>query len=144
MASNYSYSFRFFNIQRPVSTCIWRINDATRHDTTRGATHTHTHTHGARGIGACPMVSFPTWHCTGRDAPGSESTTPLNRVRGLRRCDAHKGRAFTHERRVVHSGLPPILAHLTMARAHDIRDRERHNALSLRALFVRGKFVEGK
>lgn len=73
---NYLYSFFFFSFL--ISTLktdryrhAWRTTqrrDTTRHGATRGDTYTYTYVRtgveywGTR-IGACPMVSFPTWHC---------------------------------------------------------------------------------
>lgn len=118
---NYLYSFFFFffflNIHAengPVSTRIWRTTqrrDTTRHGATRGdTTHIHIHTCaqgwniGARGSGRARWCRFLRGivRGTGRDAPGSESTTPLNPCkRSLRRTII---KVYTHPRRIHRKG----------------------------------------
>lgn len=88
-----------------------RPNDATRHDTARHeATHIHIHTCaqgwniGARGSGRARWCRFLRGivRGTGRDAPGSESTTPLNPCkRSLRRTII---KVYTHPRRIHRKG----------------------------------------
>lgn len=115
---NYLYSFFFFSFlistlktDRYRHASGGRPNDATRHDTARHeATHIHIHTCaqgwniGARGSGRARWCRFLRGivRGTGRDAPGSESTTPLNPCkRSLRRTII---KVYTHPRRIHRKG----------------------------------------
>lgn len=88
-----------------------RPNDTTRRDTTRHETIRHTHTHaqgwniGARGSGRARRCRFLRGivRGTGRDAPGSESTTPLNPC-PCKRSPRTLIKVYTHPRCIHRKG----------------------------------------